>query len=74
MAYKRGPSRIRTGDGGFAIRCLTAWLRGQGPKFEIPCHRGHREHKELRQRLYFSVTSVISVASLISVSDFIQGW
>ena len=25
---KRGPSRIRTGDGGFAIRCLTAWLRG----------------------------------------------
>ena len=24
----RGPSRIRTGDGGFAIRCLTAWLRG----------------------------------------------
>ena len=26
----RGPSRIRTGDGGFAIRCLTAWLRGHG--------------------------------------------
>jgi integrase len=25
----RGPSRIRTGDGGFAIRCLTAWLRGR---------------------------------------------
>src|SRR5260370_5216849 len=25
----KGPSRIRTGDGGFAIRCLTAWLRGQ---------------------------------------------
>ncbi len=25
----RGPSRIRTGDGGFAIHCLTAWLRGQ---------------------------------------------
>jgi hypothetical protein len=24
----RGPSRIRTGDGGFAIRCLTAWRRG----------------------------------------------
>ena len=28
----RGPSRIRTGDGGFAIRCLTAWLRGQRTK------------------------------------------
>jgi hypothetical protein len=27
----RGPSRIRTGDGGFAIRCLTAWRRGPGP-------------------------------------------
>lgn len=27
---RRGPSRIRTGDGGFAIRCLTAWLRGPG--------------------------------------------
>ena len=26
---RRGPSRIRTGDGGFAIRCLTAWRRGQ---------------------------------------------
>ena len=26
---KRGPSRIRTGDGGFAIRCLTAWRRGR---------------------------------------------
>jgi hypothetical protein len=25
----RGPSRIRTGDGGFAIRCLTAWRRGR---------------------------------------------
>lgn len=25
---ERGPSRIRTGDGGFAIHCLTAWLRG----------------------------------------------
>src|SRR6266403_1194953 len=25
----RGPSRIRTGDGGFAIHCLTAWLRGR---------------------------------------------
>ena len=25
---ERGPSRIRTGDGGFAIRCLTAWRRG----------------------------------------------
>jgi hypothetical protein len=25
----RGPSRIRTGAGGFAIRCLTTWLRGQ---------------------------------------------
>lgn len=25
-----GPSRIRTGDGGFAIRSLTAWLRGPG--------------------------------------------
>src|SRR5262245_28874953 len=28
--YGKGPSRIRTGDGGFAIRCLTAWLRGPG--------------------------------------------
>jgi hypothetical protein len=28
---QKGPSRIRTGDGGFAIRCLTAWLRGRGP-------------------------------------------
>src|SRR5437667_11467163 len=27
---ERGPSRIRTGAGGFAIRCLTAWLRGRG--------------------------------------------
>jgi integrase len=26
---ERGPSRIRTGDGGFAIRCLTAWRRGR---------------------------------------------
>jgi integrase len=26
---RRGPSRIRTGDGGFAIRCLTTWLRGR---------------------------------------------
>ncbi len=26
---ERGPSRIRTGDGGFAIHCLTAWLRGR---------------------------------------------
>jgi len=26
---KKGPSRIRTGDGGFAIRCLTAWRRGR---------------------------------------------
>jgi integrase len=25
---ERGPSRIRTGDGGFAIRCLTTWRRG----------------------------------------------
>jgi len=25
----RGPSRIRTGDGGFAIHCLTTWLRGR---------------------------------------------
>jgi integrase len=25
----KGPSRIRTGAGGFAIRCLTAWLRGR---------------------------------------------
>jgi hypothetical protein len=31
---ERGPSRIRTGDGGFAIRCLTAWRRGQG---RSPC-------------------------------------
>jgi hypothetical protein len=27
----RGPSRIRTGDGGFAIHCLTTWLRGLHP-------------------------------------------
>ena len=26
----KGPSRIRTGDSGFAIRCLTTWRRGQG--------------------------------------------
>jgi site-specific recombinase XerD len=26
---RKGPSRIRTGAGGFAIRCLTAWLRGR---------------------------------------------
>jgi hypothetical protein len=26
--HSRGPSRIRTGDGGFAIRCLTTWRRG----------------------------------------------
>jgi hypothetical protein len=26
---ERGPSRIRTGDSGFAIRCLTTWRRGR---------------------------------------------
>jgi integrase len=31
---ERGPSRIRTGDGGFAIRCLTAWLRGRNERCE----------------------------------------
>jgi site-specific recombinase XerD len=31
---KKGPSRIRTGDGGFAIRCLTAWRRGRGNEGE----------------------------------------
>ena len=30
---ERGPSRIRTGDGGFAIHCLTAWLRGPRDSF-----------------------------------------
>jgi Phage integrase family len=29
LEARRGPSRIRTGAGGFAIRCLTAWLRGR---------------------------------------------
>ena len=29
VEVRKGPSRIRTGDGGFAIRCLTAWLRGR---------------------------------------------
>jgi integrase len=37
---RKGPSRIRTGDGGFAIRCLTAWLRGQGTEGEDSGGRG----------------------------------
>ncbi len=32
---ERGPSRDRTGDGGFAIRCLTAWRRGRPDV--LPC-------------------------------------
>ena len=35
---EKGPSRDRTGDGGFAIRCLTTWLRGQQACSE-PKHR-----------------------------------
>ena len=26
--FQRGPSRIRTGDGGFAIRCLSRLAKG----------------------------------------------
>ena len=29
MEEERGSSRIRTGDSGFAIRCLTTWRRSQ---------------------------------------------
>ena len=35
----RGPSRIRTGDGGFAIRCLTTWLRGRGERWSALWNR-----------------------------------
>lgn len=37
---KRGAARDRTGDGGFAIHCLTAWLRRQYRPLRHACRCG----------------------------------
>ncbi len=54
---ERGPSRIRTGDGGFAIHCLTAWLRGR----ERTCSRYNRHGR----RRFFSSHAICRVVILI---------
>jgi Phage integrase family len=40
---ERGPSRIRTGDSGFAIRCLTTWRRG---RWRVCCFRYNRHNHD----------------------------